>query len=102
LSDEGLEFAIRLIEADIKVHSGKGTHSGNFPERWLPACFAILPEAFTEKNQMLNSTMKTVRGKITQNYTSTFGFLYSPSARNAVNETNKNNLRNFLRISGDA
>jgi long-chain acyl-CoA synthetase len=102
LSDEGLEFAIRLIEADIKVHSGKGKHSGNFPERWLPACFAILPEAFTEKNQMLNSTMKTVRGKITQNYTSTFGFLYSPSARNAVNETNKNNLRNFLRISGDA
>lgn len=102
LSDDGLEYAIRLIEGDIKQHSGKGKHSGNFPERWLPACFAILPEAFTEKNQMLNSTMKAVRGKITMNYTSTFKFLYSPAARNAVNETNKNSLRNILRISVDA
>ncbi|MDY0101797.1 MAG: AMP-binding protein [Lentimicrobium sp.] len=101
LSDEGLEYAIRLIERDIKAHSGKGKLSGNFPERWLPACFAILPEAFTEKNQMLNSTMKAVRGKITLNYGSTFKFLYTPEARNPVNATNIKNLRNFLSLNGD-
>ncbi len=102
LSDEGLEYAIRLIESDIKQHLGKGKHSGNFPERWLPACFAILPEAFTENNQMLNSTMKAVRGKITVNYVSTFKFLFSPEARNPVNATNKSNLRNFLSLNGEA
>lgn len=102
LSEQGLEFGIQQIEAEIKSHSGKGKHSGNFPERWLPACFAILPEPFTDKNQMLNSTMKAVRGKITLNYAHTFEFLYSPAARNAVNETNKMNLLSLLKGNADA
>ena len=93
VSEQGLEFGIKCIEDEIKAHSGKGKHAGNFPERWLPACFAILPEAFTDKNQMLNSTMKAVRGKISLNYAHTFEFLYTPAARKAVNETNKMNLR---------
>ena len=93
LSEQGLEFGIKTIEDEIKAYSGKGKHAGHFPERWLPACFAILPEAFTDKNQMLNSTMKMVRGKVSQKYAHTFEFLYTPAARNAVNETNKMNLR---------
>lgn len=93
LSEEGLEFGIKQIEHEIKSHSGKGKHAGNFPERWLPACFAILPEPFTDKNQMLNSTMKVVRGKVAHRYAHTFEFLYTPAARNSVNETNKMNLR---------
>ena len=39
-----------------------------FPERWLPATFAVLSEPFTEQNQMINSTMKMVRGKIEKAY----------------------------------
>ena len=93
LSEQGLEYGIKCIEDEIKAHLGKGKHGGHFPERWLPACFAILPEAFTDKNQMLNSTMKVVRGKIVQQYAHTFEFLYTPAARKAGNETNKMNLR---------
>ena len=93
LSDQGIEFGIKQIEHEIKTHAGKGKHSGNFPERWLPACFAILPEAFTDKNQMLNSTMKVVRGKVAEKYAHTFKFLYTPAARKSVNENNKMNLR---------
>ncbi len=96
LSDEGLEFGIKQIEAEIKSHSGKGKHATGFPERWLPACFAILPEAFTDANQMLNSTMKVVRGKVSQKYAHTFEFLYTSAARNPVNEMNKMNLRQLF------
>jgi len=95
-SEEGLEYAIKVIEHEIKSYSGKGKHSGLFPERWLPACFAVLPEAFSDKNQMLNSTMKMVRRKIKEKYSSVFEFLSSPAARNPVNSMNKENLRKLI------
>ena len=48
-----------------------------FPERWLPSTFAVLPEPFTEQNQMINSTMKMVRGKIEKAYAKRIDYLYT-------------------------
>ena len=48
----------------------------------------ILPEAFTEQNHMLNSTMKMVRGKISEHYNKEIEFLYTPAAKNIVNQVN--------------
>ena len=39
-----------------------------FPEKWIPTTFRIVEEPFTEHNQMINSTMKMVRYKITETY----------------------------------
>jgi long-chain acyl-CoA synthetase len=64
-----------------------------FPERWLPASIQILPEAFTEQNHMLNSTMKMVRGKITERYAKEIDFLYTPESKNIVNPSNIAALR---------
>ena len=66
----------------------KGEFEGMFPERWLPSTFAILKEPFTEQNQMINSTMKMVRGKIEKFYADRIDFLYSAEGKQIFNEKN--------------
>ena len=65
-----------------------GEFEGMFPERWLPSTFAILSEPFTEQNQMINSTMKMVRGKIEKFYADRINFLYSSEGKQIFNEKN--------------
>ncbi|KAF5037895.1 hypothetical protein DSECCO2_559920 [anaerobic digester metagenome] len=60
-----------------------------FPDRWLPACFSILPEAFTEQNKLMNSTMKMVRVRVTERYASELDFLHTPAGKSDM-QTEKN------------
>ena len=59
-----------------------------FPERWLPATMAILPYAFTTENNLLNATMKMVRGQVTEHFSKELEFLYTPASKDSVNEIN--------------
>lgn len=80
--------AIRLIQKSILDFKGHGPQAGKFPERWLPVTFAILEEPFSEKNQMINSTMKMVRPKIEKHYKARIDQLYSAEGKNIMNELN--------------
>ena len=82
----------RTIQRQIDRFRKGGDLSALFPDRWLPAAFAILPEPFTEQNGMVNSTMKIVRGKIEKAYASRIDHLYTPEGKNPVNEENKKAL----------
>ena len=59
-----------------------------FPHRWLTVAFGVLEEGFSEENGMMNSTMKVVRGKITEKYYDLIEFLYTPVAKAITNERN--------------
>ena len=59
-----------------------------FPERWLPAAVAVLPEAFTQDNQMLNFNAKMVRGKVCEYFAKELEFLYTPEAKKIENKVN--------------
>jgi long-chain acyl-CoA synthetase len=61
-----------------------------FPDRWLPSTFAVLAEPFTEQNQMINSTMKMVRGKIEKAYAQRIESLYTAEGKNIYNDDNLN------------
>jgi len=63
-----------------------------FPERWLPAAFAVLEEGFTEQNLLLNSTLKVVRGRVVERYRDLISFLYTPEGKNVFNERNRTAL----------
>jgi long-chain acyl-CoA synthetase len=58
----------------------------------LPTAIIVLPEAFTEQNHLLNSTLKMVRGKITEYFNQEMDFIYTPEAKDI------NNLRNVYSI----
>ncbi len=94
-SEEGIAYGLKLLHNEVRAYFKNGRLEGIFPERWLPSAFAVLPEAFTDKNQMLNSTFKMVRGKVNERYASTIDLLYTPEGKNYLNETNKANLRNW-------
>ena len=87
-SDEGNIETLKIVQQEVDEYKAGGKFAGMFPERWLPATMVVLPEAFTEQNQLLNSTMKMVRGKITNYFASQLEFLYKAEAKNIVNERN--------------
>ncbi len=87
-SDTAISEALKLIQNDINHFKKGGKHEGLFPERWLPATIAVLPEPFNAENKMLNAMLKMVRGKITEHYEKELAFLYTPKAKNIENEMN--------------
>ena len=92
-SEEGRKYAIKKLEKELNKYKKGGDFEGMFPERWLPSTFAILPEPFTEQNQMINSTMKMVRGKIEKFYADRIEFLYSAEGKQIFNEKNLDSLK---------
>ena len=92
-SEEGRKYAIKKFEKELNKYKKGGEFEGMFPERWLPSTFAILPEPFTEQNQMINSTMKMVRGKIEKAYAQRIDFLYTPEGKQIFNQQNLDSLK---------
>jgi len=84
---EGQRAAIELIQAEIEKYRS-GEFKGMFPTKWLPSTFALLGEGFTEQNRMLNSTLKMVRGRITEFYKDRLEYLYTPEGRDIFNQKN--------------
>ncbi len=87
-TEEGRRAALRRIEAAVNKFKKGGEFEGQFPERWLPSCFAVLAEPFTEQNQMINSTMKMVRGKIEKAYASRIEYMYTAEGKTLENKEN--------------
>jgi long-chain acyl-CoA synthetase len=96
-SDEAVTAAIEIIQKEINEYKKGGKYHGEFPERWLPATVAILPEAFTTENKMLNATMKMVRDKVTAYFTKELEFLYTAQAKNIVNEMNIEAMKKWMK-----
>ena len=87
-SDEGKKAVITLIENEINEYRSSGKYGNMFPQRLLPVALGILEEGFTEENELMNSTMKIVRGKIMERYQELIDFLYTPEAKVVTNERN--------------
>ncbi|MDD2197671.1 MAG: AMP-binding protein [Bacteroidales bacterium] len=86
--DEAKAEAIQLIQNDIAEFKAGGEFENIFPDRWLPATYAVLEEPFTEQNGMVNSTMKIVRGKVEKHYADRIELLYTPEGKNILNDGN--------------
>ncbi len=80
--------AVKLLEQEMgKYHRG-GEFNGQFPDRWLPATFAVLDENFSEKNGLVNSTMKVVRGKVEKLYADRIKYMYTAEGKDLYNPKN--------------
>lgn len=87
-SPEAVKEAIQIIQDYIGQFKAGGEFADMFPERWLPATFALLNEPFTEQNGMVNSTMKIVRGKVEKHYEKSIEMLYTPEGKDIFNKDN--------------
>ncbi len=85
---EGQVAALKKLESEMNEYKTGGKYENMFPQRWLPPAVGVLDEGFTEENQLLNSTLKMVRGKIVEKYKYLLDFLYTPEAKDITNEKN--------------
>jgi long-chain acyl-CoA synthetase len=87
-NENGQKTAIEMIQNELDEFKKGGKHEGLFPQRWMPATFGVLAEGFTEENHLLNSTLKMVRGKISEKYKTRKEFLYTQQGKNIYNNQN--------------
>ena len=94
-STEGITKSLELIKLEIDAYRKGGKFEGMFPERWLPTSIIILPESFTEQNHLLNSTLKMVRGKITEYFKAEMDYIYTAEAKEIVNSRNVESIKKW-------
>ena len=94
--EERAEKAAELLGAEIDRYRAGGSYAGEFPERWLPAGLAIVEEAFTEQNGLVNSTMKVVRSKVEAHFKERLDYLYTPEGKALKNPRNLASLKKLL------
>jgi long-chain acyl-CoA synthetase len=92
---EGQDAALEMLQAALDAFREGGSRGGLFPARWLPSAVAVLGEGFTEQNRFLNSTLKMVRGRITDFYRNRIDRLFTPEARDIRNPQNRTIVGRF-------
>ncbi len=85
---EAKHAALDIIQYELNQYKKGGKYAEMFPERWLPSATAILPEAFTEQNGLVNSTMKVIRRKVEEHYSNKIEKLYTAEGKNIINQDN--------------
>ncbi len=95
--EQWAERVADILGEEINAYRVGGLHAGEFPERWLPAALAIVDEAFTEKNGMVNSTMKVVRGKVEKHFAARLDYVYTAEGKTLKNKENLSSIENLLK-----
>jgi len=90
------EQVLELIAKEVSKFKNEPAYKGQFPDKWTPAAFAIIEEAFTEQNFMINSTLKMVRYKITETYKPRLDSIYQGEA--AIREINLTTIRKMFQV----
>ena len=86
-TEAGKKAMLQKIQDEVNEYKN-GKFAGMFPEQWLPKAIVVLPEAFTEQNHMVNSTMKIVRGKVEEYYADRIEYAYTLEGKELFNEKN--------------
>lgn len=82
------EAQLRLIQDDVDSYRKGGIRAGQFPEKWLPTAIVVCEEPFTEKNGLVNSTGKVVRGKVEKHFEKRIEYAYTPEGKQLINPQN--------------
>ena len=96
VAEERAAVAAEILGGEIEKYRTGGIYGEEFPDRWLPAALAIVDEAFTEQNGLVNSTMKIVRGKVEEYYKGRIDYMYTPEGKALKNDKNIASLAKLL------
>ena len=86
-TEAGKKAMLQKIQDEVNEYRN-GKFADMFPEQWLPKAIAVLPEAFTEQNHLVNSTMKIVRGKVEEFYADRIEYAYTTEGKDLMNKKN--------------
>lgn len=89
--------AAEIIAGELVEYLKGGKNDGLFPYRWIPSAFVVIEEPFSEKNGMINSTMKIVKHKVYEKYADEIALLHTPDGKKYDSEHNIKTLQNLLK-----
>lgn len=92
-TEEAKLFALDKLQQELNEYRRGGKFADMFPERWFPSAVAVIGEAFTEQNGLVNSTMKIIRGKVEERYASRLEKLYTAEGKIITNKENVEALK---------
>jgi long-chain acyl-CoA synthetase len=76
------------IRKEVLIFNDQPEFKGKFPNKWIPSNFQIIEEDFSEENNMINSTLKMVRHRITETYQDRLDVMYGANAQKKSLEEN--------------
>lgn len=88
--------AAKIIVAELAQYLKGGSNDGLFPYRWIPSAFALIEEPFSEKNGLVNSTMKIVKHKVYERYAQEIELLHTAEGKRPDSESNLKVLEKLL------
>lgn len=88
--------AAKLIADEIAQYLKGGDNDGLFPYRWIPTAFAIIEEPFSEKNGLVNSTMKIIKHKVYERYAHEIEMLHTAEGKRPDSDRNIEVLSKLL------
>ena len=78
----------KLLKEEMLLFSKQIEFKDKFPGKWIPSNFQIIKEAFSEDNQLINSTLKMVRHRITERYQDRIDLMYVKGAKDVTLKEN--------------
>ncbi len=90
------EEILEAIRDDLYLFKQVPEFKGQFLEKWIPTSFQVVPEDFSDDNQMINSALKMVRHKILEVYQDRIDFMYEPGGSNIMNIKNIETVTELL------
>jgi long-chain acyl-CoA synthetase len=82
------EQVLQKLGNELSAFKNDPAFRDKFPTQWTPAVYQVVSEPFTEANQMINSTMKMVRYRITEAYRDKIEYMYTDEGKSIVNPKN--------------
>jgi long-chain acyl-CoA synthetase len=101
MKTRGITCAEKLLAAlKEELYRFKGdSRAKKVQSMWIPAVFQIVPEAFSEKNGTVNSTMKMVRHRIAEVHADLIEYAYSKEGSVFENPRNREALRTVFKVT---
>ncbi len=93
---ESVEDLLTQLKNEMLLFTKQPEFTDKFPVKWIPSNFQIVEEEFSEENQMINSTLKMVRHKITETYQDKLDLMYGKDAQQKSRESNLEALRSLI------
>lgn len=94
---ETYKLMLMKIHRELMEFRRGGKYEGLFPERWLPAVVAILPEPLKESDGTINSSAKMVRRRVLELYKDELDYIYTPEGKDIQNTRNTQNIRKLFK-----
>ncbi|HHW81095.1 MAG TPA: AMP-binding protein [Bacteroidales bacterium] len=88
--------AAEIIASELAQYLKGGSNDGLFPYRWIPSAFAVIEEPFSEKNGLINSTMKIVKHKVYERYAQEIEQLHTAQGKLHNSESNLEVFKKLL------